>query len=92
MKKIGIMTMQRINNYGSYMQALGLKNIISSLGYNVIFVDYEPGEVITQKKEMNKKNGILHNLKQESGTNIRLREKEIKQELEAISYALQRYY
>lgn len=44
------------------------------------------------EKEMNTKNGILHNLKQESGTNIRLREKEIKQELEAISYALQRYY
>lgn len=59
MKKIGIMTMQRINNYGSYMQALGLKNIISSLGYNVIFVDYEPGEVITQKKEMNKMKKIF---------------------------------
>lgn len=39
--KIGIMTMQRINNYGSFLQAYGLKKLIESLGYETEFVDYE---------------------------------------------------
>lgn len=38
--RIGIMSMQRIINYGSYMQALGLKHTIESLGHEVEFVDY----------------------------------------------------
>lgn len=38
--KIGIMSMQRIPNYGSFMQALGLKRMIESLGHEVVFVDY----------------------------------------------------
>lgn len=46
MKKIGIMSMQRIFNYGSFLQAYSLKKIISSLGYNVRFVDYHPGPTI----------------------------------------------
>ena len=41
MKKIGIMTMQRIRNYGSFLQAYALKKTIESLGYNVDFVDYK---------------------------------------------------
>lgn len=40
MKKVGIMSMQRIVNYGSFMQAYGLKSIIEELGYKVEFVDY----------------------------------------------------
>ena len=32
--------MQRIKNYGSFLQAYALKKIIESLGYNVEFVDY----------------------------------------------------
>lgn len=39
--KIGIMSMQRIINYGSYMQALGLKHTIEELGHEVVFVDYK---------------------------------------------------
>ncbi len=38
--KVGIMSMQRVINYGSYMQALGLKHTIESLGHEVEFVDY----------------------------------------------------
>lgn len=38
--KIGIMSMQRIANYGSFMQALSLKKMIESLGHEVSFVDY----------------------------------------------------
>ena len=39
--KVGIMSMQRIINYGSFLQAFGLSNIIKSLGHEVEFVDFE---------------------------------------------------
>lgn len=39
--KIGIMSMQRIINYGSFLQAYGLKKIVESLGNEVEFVDYK---------------------------------------------------
>lgn len=39
--KVGIMSMQRIVNYGSFLQAYGLKKIIESLGKEVVFVDYK---------------------------------------------------
>jgi len=39
--KIGIMSMQRIVNCGSFLQAYGLKRIIENLGYEVVFVDYK---------------------------------------------------
>lgn len=42
--KVGIMSMQRIINYGSFLQAYGLKKTIESLGHEVIFVDYSIGE------------------------------------------------
>lgn len=53
MKKIGIMSMQRIVNYGSFLQAYGLKKIIESLGYDVEFVDYHIGEPLfsSEKKQ-----------------------------------------
>lgn len=38
--KIGIMTMHRVPNYGSFMQALSLKKIIENLGYKTFFVDF----------------------------------------------------
>ena len=40
--KIGIMTMHRVYNYGSFLQAYGLKRMIESLGHEVVFVDYMP--------------------------------------------------
>ena len=40
MKRIGIMTMQRIKNYGSFLQAYGLKKNFEELGCDVEFVDY----------------------------------------------------
>ncbi|MBB5185714.1 hypothetical protein HNQ43_001794 [Faecalicoccus acidiformans] len=39
--RVGIMTMHRIPNYGSFLQALSLKMIIESLGHEVIFVDFK---------------------------------------------------
>lgn len=46
--KVGIMTMQRIVNYGSFLQAYSLMKTIEELGHEVEFVDYEPGEVIVE--------------------------------------------
>lgn len=39
--KVGILSMQRIVNYGSFLQAFGLKKTIESLGHEVVFVDYK---------------------------------------------------
>lgn len=41
--RVGILSMQRIANYGSFLQAYGLKSILEDLGAEVQFVDYEPG-------------------------------------------------
>ena len=38
--KIGIMSMQRIINYGSWLQAYGLKQVLCGMGHQVEFVDY----------------------------------------------------
>lgn len=43
MSKVGIMSMQRIANYGSFLQAYALKQLIESLGHEVEFVDYHIG-------------------------------------------------
>lgn len=44
MKKIGILSMQRITNYGSFLQAYALKMMLKELGHDVQFVDYRIGE------------------------------------------------
>lgn len=44
--RAGILSMQRIYNYGSFLQAFGLKSILESLGCDVQFVDYEPGKCL----------------------------------------------
>lgn len=41
--KVGIISMQRVPNYGSYLQAYGLKQIIEGLGHDVGFIDYKEG-------------------------------------------------
>ena len=46
--KVGIMSMQRIINYGSFLQAYALKKTLESLGHEVEFVDYHAGEPIVQ--------------------------------------------
>lgn len=44
--RVGIMSMQRIVNHGSFMQAYGLKSMIESLGHDVEFVDYRPAPCV----------------------------------------------
>jgi len=41
--KICILSMQRIENYGSFLQAYGLKKILNFLGHDVEFIDIIPG-------------------------------------------------
>ncbi len=40
-RKVGIMSMQRVHNYGSFLQAYGLKSIVEKLGFEVEFIDYK---------------------------------------------------
>lgn len=49
--KVGIMSMQRIKNYGSFLQAYGLKKTIESLGHDVEFVDYKYEGIVIQEKK-----------------------------------------
>ena len=54
-KKIGILSMQRIKNYGSFLQAYGLRKLIEELGYEVQYVDYHVEEPVI-KDSINGKN------------------------------------
>lgn len=47
--KVGIMSMQRIENYGSFLQSYGLKKILEEMGHEVYFVDYEIGASVIEK-------------------------------------------
>ena len=56
MRKVGIMSMQRIANYGSFLQAYALKQLIEEVGCNVEFVDYHVGApVITENADSKNK-------------------------------------
>ena len=41
MKSIGIITIHKINNYGSVLQAYALQNVCERMGYNVEIIDYD---------------------------------------------------
>lgn len=66
-KQVGILSMQRIKNYGSFLQAYGLKKMIESLGHTVEFVDYHIEDSIVQdtveesgiKRKLNKGLDVL---------------------------------
>ena len=62
--KIGIMSMQRIENYGSFLQAYSLRQMLEELGHEVTFVDYkiEPC-IVEENKPLNvPKHSILYRL------------------------------
>ena len=52
--------MQRVVNYGSFLQAYGLKKTLESLGNNVEFIDYKFEKSIVEDKE---NNNILKKIK-----------------------------
>lgn len=45
--RIGILSMHRVVNYGSFMQAYGLKTVLEQLGHQCEFIDIVPGENIS---------------------------------------------
>lgn len=51
MSKVGILSMQRIKNYGSFLQAYALKTILTQMGHEVEFVDYHIEESIIKSNE-----------------------------------------
>lgn len=62
--KVGIMSMQRIINYGSFLQAYGLKKIIEELGHDVQFVDYKiEKSLIPMNCENESKSSLIYKLK-----------------------------
>lgn len=54
MKKIGIMSMHRVYNYGSFLQGYALKTMIEELGCTVEFVDYHVGECLIHDEDKSK--------------------------------------
>lgn len=47
---IGIMSMQRIVNYGSFLQAYGLMRVLEGMGHSVTFVDYEVEKALVEEE------------------------------------------
>lgn len=62
MKTVGIMSMQKIKNYGSFLQAYGLKKIIEKLGYNVVFVDYSFEKSLVETSKSSFIDKVLKNI------------------------------
>lgn len=52
--KVGIMSMQRIVNYGSFLQSYALSNIIKELGHEVEFVDFKIEPCISEPNKEKK--------------------------------------
>ena len=53
MAKIGILSMQRINNYGSFLQAYAMKTMLEKMGHDVQFVDYHVGQPLIKDPTKN---------------------------------------
>ena len=49
--KVGILTMQRVKNSGSFLQAYGLMRVVESYGHKVEFVDFELNKEIELKEK-----------------------------------------
>ena len=47
---IGILSMQKVMNYGSFLQAFALKKTIESWGHQCEFIDIEQGDIFPQLK------------------------------------------
>ena len=45
--KVGILSMQRVKNYGSFLQAYALKETLNDLGHESFFIDIKPGRQLT---------------------------------------------
>ena len=59
MIKVGIISMQRILNYGSFLQAFALKEILHDLCCNVRFVDYHIGKNLIEPETFGIKRKLI---------------------------------
>jgi len=48
---IGILSMQQVANYGSFLQAYGLRSVLKGLGHTVSFIDIRPGVQLPQYRQ-----------------------------------------
>lgn len=74
---VGIMSMQRVRNYGSYLQAYGLKKVLEEMGHTVFFVDYQSGRPLPDGGG-SRKNVVYRALRMLSPEYRAYREKQIK--------------
>ena len=58
--KIGILSMQRIVNHGSFLQSYGLKALIEANGHDVKFIDVIPGEKLLEEKKLRSSTPFYH--------------------------------
>ncbi len=61
--KIAILSMQRVINYGSFLQAYSLKKILESNGHTVTFIDIKNKEGNTDYSRPYKKEGWMYYIK-----------------------------
>lgn len=54
--KIGLLSMQKVINYGSFLQAYALKKTIEELGHTVYFIDIRPGNQILDCQTKSRRN------------------------------------
>jgi len=48
--KVGILSMQKVKNYGSFLQGFALKKTIEELGHQCEFIDIEQGKIFPELK------------------------------------------
>lgn len=59
--KIGIISMQRVPNYGSFLQAYALRRTLEDLNCSVEFIDYKPGKPIVPYNKIKRAAYIIVN-------------------------------
>lgn len=81
--KIGIMSMQRIVNNGSFLQSYSLMKIITNMGHQVEFVDYEPGKpLVFREEKVTSFISILKKIKKHIGFPLERKKSEIKKDFQ----------
>ncbi|WP_303982474.1 polysaccharide pyruvyl transferase family protein [Niallia circulans] len=80
MKTVGIMSMQRIYNYGSFLQGYALKRLIEMSDQNieVQFLDYRPGDPLIKTDIADRKNSFsrkISKIKEYNQVNAKLIDK-----------------
>ena len=58
--RVGILSMQRIVNHGSFLQSYGLKSLIEADGHEVRFIDIIPGEKLLKEKSVRSSTPIYY--------------------------------